>query len=120
MNRTRLGPGTSAEEIRALVPPASDVEDAVREILAAVRERGDDAVRELTARLDGAQVDDLRVPVEEIDAAPGQLEPAVLEALRTAVTNVSGVAEAQLRESVSLDLEQGQRVEIAELPVRRA
>ena len=120
MNRTRLGPDTSAGEIRALVPPASDVEDAVREILAAVRERGDDAVRELTERFDGARVDALRVPAEEIDASPAQLEPAVLEALRTAVTNVSAVAEAQLRQSVSLDLEQGQRVEIAELPVRRA
>jgi histidinol dehydrogenase len=120
MNRTRLGPDTSAEEIRALVPPASDVEDAVREILAAVRDRGDDAVRDLTERFDGARVDDLRVPGGEIDAAPGALDPAVLEALRTAVANVSAVAEAQLRQSVSLDLEQGQRVEIAELPVRRA
>ena len=57
------------------MPPAPDVENAVREILAAVRERGDDAVRELTERFDGARVDDLRVPSEEIQAAPGQLEP---------------------------------------------
>jgi histidinol dehydrogenase len=120
VNRTRLGPDTSAEEIRSLVPPASEVEDAVREILAEVRERGDDAVRELTERFDGANVDELRVPAGEIERAPGALDPPVLDALRVAVANVTAVAEAQLREPLSLDLEQGQNVEIAELPVRRA
>jgi histidinol dehydrogenase len=117
---TRFGPDASAEEIRALVPPASDVDDAVREILAAVRERGDDAVRELTERFDGVAVDELRVASEEIRAAPTYLDPAVLEGLRMAVANVSAVAEAQLREPLSLDLAQGQHVAIVELPVRRA
>jgi histidinol dehydrogenase len=116
----RLGPDTTAAELRALVPAAGDVESAVREILAAVRERGDDAVRELTARFDGAEVDELRVPAEEIDAGSASLEPAVMEGLRMAVANVGAVADAQLRDDVVVELPQGQLVEIAELPVRRA
>jgi histidinol dehydrogenase len=116
----RLGPDTTAAELRALVPAAGDVESAVREILAAVRERGDDTVRELTARFDGAEVDELRVPAEEIDAGPASLEPAVMEGLRMAVANVGAVAEAQLRDDVVVELPQGQLVEITELPVRRA
>jgi histidinol dehydrogenase len=60
------------------------------------------------------------VPQEELDAAAGSLEPALLEALRVAVANVGAVAEAQLREPLTVDLPQGQHVEVVEVPVRRA
>jgi histidinol dehydrogenase len=117
---SRFGPDTPAAELRALVPSPEDVADDVRAILGAVRERGDDAVREYTARFDGAELADLRVPPDAIAAATDALDPAVLEALGVAIANVSAVAEAQLREPVAVDLPQGQRVEIFELPMRRA
>jgi histidinol dehydrogenase len=117
---SRFGPDTTAAELRALVPAPADVETDVRAILDAVRERGDAAVRELTARFDGAELSDPRVPVEHLDAAPGTLEPDVLAALGMAIANVGAVAEAQLREPLTVDLPQGQRLEIVELPVRRA
>ena len=44
----------------------------------------------------------------------------MLDGLRTAVKNVRAVAKAQLRDPVSVELEQGQVVEVAEVPVRRA
>jgi histidinol dehydrogenase len=117
---TRFGPDTPAAELRALVPSPEDVADDVRAILDAVRERGDEAVRELTLRFDGADLGDLRVPPDQIAAAAAALDPEVLEALRVAIANVTAVAEAQLREPVAVELPQGQRVEIVELPVRRA
>jgi histidinol dehydrogenase len=117
---TRFGPDASAAELRRLTPPPADVETDVRAIIDAVRERGDAAVRELGARFDGAPPDELRVPLEELEAAARHLDPEVLEALGTAIANVRAVAEAQLREPLELDLPQGQHVEIVELPVRRA
>jgi histidinol dehydrogenase len=117
---SRFGPDTPAAELRALVPPPQDVADDVRAILADVRERGDAAVRDYTARFDGAEPADLRVPPERIAGAANALDPVVLEALGVAIANVTAVAEAQLREPVAVDLPQGQRVEIVELPVRRA
>jgi histidinol dehydrogenase len=102
------------------VSPPADVETDVRAILDDVRARGDAAVRELTARFDSADLSDLRVPLDELDAAPGALEHAVVEALGIAIANVGAVAGAQLRDPIAVDLPQGQRVEIAELPVRRA
>jgi histidinol dehydrogenase len=112
----------SAAEIRALVPAAGDVEADVRGIIEEVRVGGDAAVRRLTERFDHAELaaEDLRVPLAEIDAAVGTLEPAVLAGLRTAIANVRAVAEAQLREPVRVELEQGHAVEVEELPVRRA
>jgi histidinol dehydrogenase len=116
----RFGPGASAAAIRALAPPPPDVEADVRAIVADVRARGDTAVRELGERFGGARVESLRVPQQELDSAAGSLEPAVLEALGVAVANVGAVAEAQLREPVTVDLPQGQHVEVMEVPVRRA
>ena len=58
-----------AELGRRLPRPAADGERpvaAVRAILADVRERGDAAVRELTERFDGVDLDELRVPAGEL------------------------------------------------------
>jgi histidinol dehydrogenase len=113
---SRFGPDVTAAELRALVPPPVDVESDVRAILEAVRERGDAAVRELTKRFDGVELEALRVPIEQLEA----VEPAVVDALGVAIANVAAVAEAQLRDPIAIDLPQGQRVEVVEVPVRRA
>ena len=77
-------------------------------------------MRRLTERFDGAVVDELAIGRAEVEAAAEQVEPAVLEGLRTAIANVRALAEAQSGEPAAADLEQGQQIEIAELPVRRA
>jgi histidinol dehydrogenase len=120
VSATRLGPDASADAIRVLAPAPDNLEQDVRMILDDVRTRGDDAVRDYTADFDGVELRELRVPVEQLDAAPGSLEPAVIEALGVAIANVGAVAQAQLRDPVAVELPQSQRVEIVELPVRRA
>jgi histidinol dehydrogenase len=122
MRLVRLGPGTTAADVRSLVPPPRDVEDDVRAILQHVRTGGDEAVRELTERFDHAELapEELAVPAAEIDNAVASLEPGVLAGLRAASANVKAVARAQLQEPVRLQLEAGHTVSVAELPVRRA
>ena len=119
---TRFGKDARAEEIRALAPPPRAVEDEVRAIIDAVRREGDTAVRRYTAEFDHAELapDELRVPLRDIDEAVALLEPEVLGGLRKAIANVRTAAEAQLRDPVAVSLEDGQAVEIAEVPVRRA
>jgi histidinol dehydrogenase len=60
---------------------------AVREVIAAVRNRGDDALIELTERFDHVtlRADEIRVSPDEIEAARQQTAPAVLAAIRTAI-----------------------------------
>jgi len=117
---TRLGPDTTAADVRVLAEPPANLEADVRAILDAVRDGGDAAVREYTLRFDGAAPGELRVPAEQLEAAPGALAPDVLDALGVAIANVSAVADAQLHDTVGVELPQGQRVEIVEVPVRRA
>jgi histidinol dehydrogenase len=101
--------------------PSAEVEDAVRQILDEVRRDGDAGVLSLTERFDHAELGpgQLQVDARELEAAVGVLEPGVLAGLRTAAANVKAVARAQLRDPVSVELEQGQRVEVTEPPVAR-
>ena len=69
---------------------------AVREILAQVREGGDGAVRELTRRFDGVELEHLRVPGDEIAAALARTDPAVVEALRSAAERIEAFHRTQL------------------------
>lgn len=96
--------------------------EEVRAILDEVRTGGDEAVLRLTERFDKAELGpgQLRVDARELEASVGSLEPEVLRGLRTAIANVRAVVRAQARDPVSVELEQGQRVEIVEIPVGRA
>jgi histidinol dehydrogenase len=122
VRRLGLSKGRSAEdlarEIRALTPPPEHVREAVAEIVEDVREHGDEAVRRWTKRFDGAE---LRVATEdELQMALESLDKPVRAGLETAIENVRRVAEAELHEAIRVELAQGQRVELRELPVRRA
>jgi histidinol dehydrogenase len=122
MRLTRLGQDASAADIRSLTPSARAVEDEVRAIVEEVAEGGDAAVRRLTERFDHAEVGpgELAVPPAEIEASVGLLPRAVLGAMRASIANVRTVATAQRREPATVELADGQVVEVAELPVRRA
>jgi histidinol dehydrogenase len=108
--------------VRKLQPRREPPRQDVAEILGEVRRRGDDAVLDFTERFDKAELGpgDLRVDARELESSVGVLEPAVLEGLRTSIANVRAVAKAQLRDPVEVDLPEGQRVEVAEVPVGRA
>ncbi|WP_028058218.1 histidinol dehydrogenase [Candidatus Solirubrobacter pratensis] len=106
-----------AARVRARVPAGESVAAAVAEIVAAVRERGDAAVREYEARFGG---DARTIAADELDAALAALDPAVRAGLEVAIENVRAVAEAGLDEDAGAVLPQGQTVTLREIPVRRA
>lgn len=63
-------------------------DEAVRRILADVRTRGDDAVRDWTQRIDGVTLASLTVSREQIAAAYDQVSGEVVDALRLAAQRV--------------------------------
>ena len=122
MKIIRLDPGASARDVRSLTKPPPAVESDVRTILQAVRERGDAAVSELTARFDSVEVrrERPRVDPAEIKRAGAGLDRLVADAVRTAAANVESVATAQLGQGTRVELAAGQVVDVTEIPVRRA
>lgn len=79
--------------------------EAVRGLLEEVRVRGDAAVRELTARFDGAELAESLVAPEELAAAWEQLDSATRDALQIAHDRVLGFhrSEAQARHHFDVD-----------------
>jgi histidinol dehydrogenase len=95
----------------------------VAPIAAAVRERGDAALRELTARWDATEraAEQIRVSSGEADRALAALDPGLRAAMEVACANIRAVAEAQLRtEPTTVELPQGQRVVLRDVFVRSA
>ena len=80
---------------RPSVAGASAVVEAVRAILADVRARGDEAVRELTKRFDGVDLGALEVSTAECKRALESIPAAQRDALELAAANVRDFAAAE-------------------------
>ena len=122
--RGYAGDFTAALSASALALPsegddASDPVAAVREIVADVRARGDAALRELTERFDGCEIDDLRVPTAEVRAALDAASPELRAALEYAAGEIVAYHEAQRTPTVDLERGGVHLREVA-IPVERA
>jgi histidinol dehydrogenase len=114
--------GVSGDLRAALARPADaavDVSATVAEIIAAVRSRGDAALRELTAKFDGVQLEDLEVWTTELEDAPNQVAPGLMAALELARDQILAWHEAQ-REKEARHERLGVEVRELVIPVERA
>jgi histidinol dehydrogenase len=116
------GPDGAAAHVRALVPDGASVSDQVREIIATVRAGGDAVVLDYTRRFDteGNQPQALRVADGELDAAIKRIPMEMIAGLQVAITNVALVADAGVGRDASVQLPQGQRILLREVPVSSA
>lgn len=108
---------------RSLLPRAAlDVAAAVeqvRPVVEDVRDRGEAAVREATARFDGVEPEHLRVPAAALEKALAQLDPDVRAALEEATRRARTVATAQRRDDVVVNVVDGATVTERWVPVGR-
>ena len=113
----------SRRELTAALPRAEvRVEDAaerVAPIIAQVRERGADALRDLAERFDGVRPEHLRVPSAALADALAALDPEVRAGLEEAVRRVRTVHAAQRPVEHTVELADGARVRQRWIPVRR-
>ena len=119
----RLDLRGAGNDLRGKLPrPAQATEGpvaAVKEILADVRARGDDAVRDFTERFDGVRTGALRVPPADIAAALESLDPELRRALQSAADGIRDFHEQQLVGDHSYERD-GIVVEGRKVPVDRA
>ncbi len=74
------------------------IKERVETILKDVLNRGDDALRELTERLDGVLLDDFRVPSEAFSEAEAQVPEELKEAIKLSAQRVRAFYEHQPKE----------------------
>jgi len=101
----------AAARTAALARPAvtanPDIADRVADIIAAVRQRGDDALRELTARFDGVNLDTLRVDAAEAAQADTEIGAEARAAMAAAIRNIERFHAAQLADPIRVETAPG-------------
>ena len=107
-----------AQKLRAQAGEAPT--EVVRQIIAGVRARGDEAVRELTARFDGADLPDPFLSQERWDELAAQCSRPVHEALLLAHQRIRAFHAPQIPTSYSMELRDGGVLRSAVLPLARA
>ena len=76
-----------------------NVEDVVDAILADVRTRGDEALKEYALKFDGAELENLQVTQEEIEDAFANMDPYFLETLKEAAVNIESFHRQQVHKN---------------------
>lgn len=80
----------------------SDYAAVVQDILDNVKEQGDAALIDYTAKFDGAEIAAIRVSEEEITAGMAKVDPAFLQVLQRAKANISEFHEKQVTQGFML------------------
>src|SRR5207302_1772414 len=109
-----------ALSLRAATGGGHQVTAAVADIIAAVRTRGDAAVRELTERFDEARLESLFLDEARWDALAAKCPAPVREALALAHERVRNFHQPQIPASYSTKLEGGGILRSLIIPLRRA
>jgi len=87
----------------------ADIVRTVKTILTEVRKSGDDAIRELSSRIDGIKLGSIEVSAEEFSAAESCVSGSVKEAIANAIANIKAFHSAQFPKTVSVTTVPGVR-----------
>ncbi|MGY1591793.1 histidinol dehydrogenase [Geodermatophilus sp. SYSU D00708] len=82
-----------------------EVADVVARVIADVRTRGDEAVREYSERFDSWSPEDFRLGPEEVERIVAGVDPQVVDDLRTVQANVAAFARHQLESMREFEVE---------------
>lgn len=97
MRRIELAPGQVFEEkmLNRVGAFNADALVAATNIVEDVRKRGDEALREYTAKFDGVEMEQFRVSQEAIDEAIAKVDPKVAAAIQKAASQIRDFHERQ-------------------------
>ena len=95
------------DEIFSRSSSSKDVSSVVSSIIKDVQEKGDEALREYTKKLDGADISDIEVSKEEIKAAADSMDSEFMRVLEKAASNIRKYHSKQVRNSFVMTEENG-------------
>lgn len=114
---------TDDEKQQALTRPAvsasDDIKSAVENILALVKNKGDQALFELTEKFDKVKLDDLIVSAQQIAEASARIPEELKQAIQNAQRNITLFHEAQKPYAVDLETQAGVRCQVVTRPINR-
>ena len=92
---------------RPVMADDEQLKGSVEKIIRVVCESGDDALKILTARFDGVDLEDIRVSPEEIADALDSLDPEIKQAIDSAYTLIRKFHKAQVQADIQMETRPG-------------
>lgn len=92
---------------RPIMQDDEQLQGSVGKIIRVVQESGDDALRVLTGRFDGVELDNMAVSKTEIDTAIDGLDPRVKQAIDDAYAMITCFHKAQIQPDVKVETRPG-------------
>jgi len=123
VERRDITAGQVDEAVRSLRPSDEDrerVRGSVADVVAMVRSGGDGAIRRLTSRFDGIELERLRVRPKDLARAARDTPRGVMDALEMLVANLRATASETMPRPTRQVLPQGQIVSTRPMAVDRA
>lgn len=115
--------GLTLRQVRAITSrnqsESEDIRRSVEQILQAVQERGDEALREFTEKFDGAALSSFLVTSEEIDAAVAAVGSEFMAVLEEAAANIRAYHERQKEQTWMDTFRPGVRLGAKFTPIQR-
>ena len=111
-------PERRAALARPTLESRADIAAVALEVINAVRQQGDEALRHYTERFDGVKLEGLQVTRAEFAAARRELSSGQIAALERAIDNVSRFHEAQVPKPFATDTMPGVRCERIIRPIQ--
>ena len=97
-----------------------EYESVVKEVIAQVLARGDDALRQYTQKFDGVLLDDLLVSRQEIEEAKAQVSDEFKNILKTAAENIAFFHKMQIKKGFEVTKQDGIILGQKYTPIRKA
>ncbi|WP_210454849.1 histidinol dehydrogenase [Vibrio crassostreae] len=92
---------------RPAITEGANITATVSDVIAKVRNEGDAALKELTAKFDGVTPESIRVSSNEIEEACARLTPEMKQALEQAYSNIAKFHEAQKPQPIKVETQPG-------------
>lgn len=103
---------------RPALSSSDTISQTVQGVLTQVREKGDQALREFSAKFDRVTPQQFAVSAQEIDAAVDRVSDELKAAMQTAVENIDMFHQAQVFPGVDIETRPGVRCQQVTRPIR--
>ncbi|OCG39675.1 histidinol dehydrogenase [Gilliamella sp. Bif1-4] len=112
---------TNEQRRKLLTRPAINASDsiskAVADILAQVKQHGDEALKALSNKFDKIQIEQIKLTQEEIKTAANRVNPELKQAMQLAVANIEKFHQAQAYQSIMVETVPGVKCQLVTRPI---
>jgi histidinol dehydrogenase len=102
---------------RPAISSSESISKAVADILAQVKQNGDQALKALSSKYDKVQIKQIKLTQDEVKLATGRVNPELKQAMQLAVANIKKFHQAQIQQTITVETMPGIKCQQVTRPI---